>query len=118
MGTAYGETYEQKSARRPGIPREAVFLTIGSAIVTIVVLTLMKAMAAPPEAPKAAATFTGIRHEAVSEEREMVNSADQAQDASDATVVRNGVTVLSPKLRIPIIDAAALEAATKPQETS
>ena len=38
----------------------------------------------------------------------------QGQGDSATTVVRNGITVVSPQLRVPVIDLAAIEAASVP----
>lgn len=61
----------------------------------------------------------GVRHEAtgmpsaVNNPTEMATrSSELSQEGSTAAVVRNGLTVVSPQLRVPIIDIDSLQAAT------
>ncbi len=116
--------YEQSSRRLPASVREALFLMAGSAAVTMIALSVLKAMAFHPETPAAAkpenGRFVGIRHEATSGQPGDVSPAESSTPVSNqdlgedhATIVRNGVTIVSPKLLVPVIDEAAVQTATQ-----
>lgn len=75
----------------------------------------------PPEAPK----FVGLRHDAMSMPpaadtltRVPTSAADQGQELSSDTVVRNGVTIVTPRLLVPIIDIDSMRSVKESELSS
>ena len=111
--------YHQRSTGLSGWILKAIGLAIAGATMMIVALTIAKTISFKSgSAP--AGKFTGIRHQAAPMPPEAAHNptdvaaptSDPGQDGSAATVVRNGITIVSPQLRVPIIDIAALQAAS------
>src|SRR3954467_15557033 len=109
------ETDGQRSSWFWETLREPLHLVAGTAAVAVVALTVIKMVTYQPDGPDVT-QFVGISQEAASMQPELPSArdrqnatSDHAGDVSDGTVVRNGVTVLSPEMRIPVIDRAELE---------
>jgi hypothetical protein len=102
--------YKRRLTRFSALGLKATALVVGGAATTFVVLAIAKAISFTPDSVRSG-NFVGLRHEAGS----MPSSAntplpgstpslDQGAEQSSNTVVRNGITVVSPQLRVPIIN--------------
>jgi|tagenome__1003787_1003787.scaffolds.fasta_scaffold20963764_1 hypothetical protein len=96
---------------------KAAGLVIAGATMMIVALTITKAVSVQPDSPQNG-EFVGVRHEAASvpaNKNAMVGvpsvDSDQGGEGCTSTVVRNGITVVSPQLLVPVIDMDALQKA-------
>ena len=102
--------YERRSTLFSAWTLKAIGLVIAAATTTFVVLAIAKAISFAPD-PIKAGNFVGVRHEAGSipsaantSPRLSTPGPDHAAELSSDTVMRNGVTVVSPQLRVPVID--------------
>src|SRR5438046_3004074 len=87
---------------------KAIGLVTAGAATVLIVLTIAKAVSTKSDAPEGG-KFVGVRHEAATmppivDTRSGVpkSGSDQIQDTSTSTLVRNGVTVVSPQLLVPV----------------
>ena len=99
---------------------KAIGLVIAGAATVIVAMTIAKNVSTKVE-PAPDGKFVGVRHEAspVSTAANTTSvTPDQTAALSPNTVVQNGMTVVSPELRVPVIDLDALHAATGSTDTA
>jgi len=96
-------------------------LVIAGAATVIVAMTITKNVSTKVE-PAPNGKFVGVRHEAapVSTAANVASApvSDQTAELSPDTVMRNGVTVVSPQLLVPSIDLDALKKATGQTDAS
>src|SRR3954471_5906251 len=97
---------------------KAVGLVIAGAATMIVVVTIARAVSLKSDSPRDG-KFVGVRHDAATVSSpgsavlgNPVPSSAQTPQAATDTIVRNGVTVVSPQLLVPVINIDALETAT------
>ncbi|MFL6516161.1 MAG: hypothetical protein ACJ8M1_14170 [Chthoniobacterales bacterium] len=94
---------------------KAVALVVAGATMMMVALAIAKAVSVQPDSPQNG-KFVGVRHDAatVSANKSTVAgvptvASNQGQESATNTVVRNGITVVSPQLLVPVIDIDALQ---------
>src|SRR5436853_7910578 len=104
--------YERRLAVLPGWTLKAIALVVAGAAVMMVALTIARAVSVKPDSAEGG-KFVGIRHDAVSVPESTDISPgvstpafDAGEESSPKSVVRNGITVLSPPLLVPVIDIA------------
>ena len=108
--------YERKSTVLLSWALKAVGLVIASATLMAVALTISRAVSVKPDSPRGG-KFVGVRHEATTlppagnTATASASSGGQEQELSSDTIVRNGVTVVSPQLLVPVIDIASIQTA-------
>ena len=88
---------------------KAIGLVIAGATIVIVARTVTKGVTTKFDSP-AGGKFVGVRHQATA----MPSDTDrfgQGQERSDPTVVRNGLTVVSPPLLVPVVDIDSFQRA-------
>jgi hypothetical protein len=100
-----------------GTLKIVVGAVMAGAVIGIFALIIAKGGSGDSDPPEAA-KFVGLRHDAVSMPpaaetlpRVPTSDADQGQKPSSDTVVRNGVTVVSPRLLVPVIDIDSIQSA-------
>jgi hypothetical protein len=94
---------------------KAIGLVVAGAMTMVVVVTIVKAVSFKSDSPRDG-KFVGVRHDAATISSTGSTLAGVATSSSDQaavanTIVRNGVTVVSPQLLVPVIDIDALETA-------
>jgi len=95
---------------------KAIGLVAAGAATVIAVLTVAKGVSTKSD-PAQGGKYVGVRHEAATitptadKSGVSKSGSNQVQDSSATTVVRNGVTVVSPQLLVPVIDMASLQTA-------
>lgn len=97
---------------------KAVGLVIAGAATVIVAMTITRSVSTKVE-PAPGGKFVGIRHDAGSITHNPAVSAPsptQTVESSPDTIMQNGVTVVTPELKVPVIDLRSLEAATAQTE--
>lgn len=94
-----------------------VVILVAAATVAIFAMKIMAGVWEDSDSP-VRNKVAGLRHDAMSPAPLSDSSQDvatatagQSQEQSNVTVVHNGVTVLSPRLLVPVIDADVLETA-------
>jgi hypothetical protein len=97
---------------------KAVAIVTTSATLVILAMAIGRAGSGNSDSP-GAGKFVGVRHDAMSISRTAdtppgvaTPAADQTSEPSSDTVVRNGITVVSPRLLVPVIEADFMETAS------
>jgi hypothetical protein len=88
-------------------PKAITAIVIGGATLTVIALTIANGGRGNLDS-REGGKFVGNRHDAASISATDAN-AGQSQEASSDTVVRNGITVVSPQLRVPVVDLDAMK---------
>src|SRR4051794_8491523 len=88
-------------------PKVLTAIVIGGATLTVVVLTIANGGWGTFDS-RQGGRFVGDRHDGASILTPDAAASQSAEPSSD-TVVRNGITVVSPQLRVPIIDLDSLK---------
>jgi hypothetical protein len=128
MSTANRKPYNHRFNLLSGWTLKAIGLVIAGAAMVLIAVTISKAVSLKSES-SAGGKFVGVRHDATTipgtaraHTAVRTSSADQdlaAASASNAqqeqqgpidTVIQNGITIVSPRLLVPIIDIDALQA--------
>ena len=108
--------YQRKSNVLSTRTLKAIALVAVAATTVIVARTIITGVSIKSDAPQG--KYVGVRHEAASMGRTAGTrgnvpspSSDQDQEASKNTIVKDGITVVSPHLLVPVIDTASLKSA-------
>lgn len=116
--------YDRRFNVLPAWTLKAVGLVLVGAIVSVIALTIARAVSAGPDSALGG-KVVGVRHEATAltgaadtqPDVSTTGSGEQPALAAPTTEVRNGLTVVSPKLRVAAIDLGALQGATASEDT-
>ena len=96
-------------------PKALTAIVIGGATITVIALTIANGGWGNPDSLQGG-KFIGNRHDGASILTPDAAAIQSEQLPSD-TVVRNGITVVSPQLRVPIIDLDSLQAGSDDSAT-
>lgn len=119
--------YGKLAARSVGTSLKAAAIVIAGAAIVMFAMTLAKVDPGKSESPEAG-KFVGIRHDAASislpgdtQPGVPTPAAGQGQKSSIEsvdTVVRNGITIVSPRFLVPVIDTSSKQIADGPQDVT
>ena len=109
--------YQRRSNALSTRTLKAIALVAVAATTLIVARTIITGVSIKSDRPQAG-KYVGVRHEAASMGRTAGTrgnvpspSSDQDEEASKNTIVKDGITVVSPHLLVPVIDTASLKSA-------
>ena len=109
--------YQSRSSVLSTWALKAIALVAIAATTVIVARTIITGVSIKSDGPQAG-KYVGIRHEAApigetagTRANVPTPSSDQDQEASKDTIVKDGITVVSPHLLVPVIDTASLKSA-------
>jgi hypothetical protein len=108
------KSYERRLSVFSSWTLKAIGLVIAGAIMVLVARNITKAVSVKSDSPRDG-KFVGVRHEAGTI-LATSSGSDQGRESSSTTVVRNGVTVVSPRLLVPVVDMASMQTAATGSE--
>ena len=97
--------YERKLPAASAWMLKAIALIVAGAAAVILAVTIKKGVSITSDSPPGG-KFVGVRHEAAA----VPENTDRGQHAAPNTVVRNGITFVSPQLLVPVIDIDSMRA--------
>jgi hypothetical protein len=101
---------------------KAILLIIAGAATVILAVAITKNVSVKPDSAPGG-KVVGVRHDAAAmpptgDIQSNVSGSSSDQENRPDTVVRNGVTVVSPQLLVPVIDIASLQAGSGSDDDS
>ena len=102
--------YQQRFTVPSSWAVKAIGLVIAGAATVIVAMTITRAVSVKSDPPQDG-KYVGVRHDAATVPTTAASSSGVTTSGSANTVVRDGVTVVSPQLLVPAIDLAAIQTA-------